>query len=49
MKTIYLIILIVGVVLTFGTESLNAWPNIAGVCMCVYSLDKLNIFKNEKV
>ena len=49
MKAIYFIILLVGVVLTFGTESLNAFANITGLCMVVYSCDKLDLFYKNVV
>ena len=49
MKAIYLIVLMVGIVLTFGTESLNALANITGLCMVAYSCDKLNLFYNNVV
>lgn len=43
MKAVYIIILVAGVVLTLGTESLNAATNIVGLAMCAYSCDKLNL------
>ena len=49
MKAIYFIILLVGIVLTFGTESLNALPNITGLCMVAYSCNKLNLFYKNVV
>lgn len=49
MKAIYFIILLVGVVLTFGTESLDNMSNLAGLCMVAYSCDKLNLFYKNVV
>ena len=49
MKAIYFIILLVGVVLTLGTESLNAASNIIGLMMSVYACDKLELFNQKYV
>ena len=49
MKAIYLIVLMVGIVLALGTESLNAASNIIGLMMSVYACDKLNLFNQKYV
>lgn len=49
MKAIYFIILLVGVVLTFGTESLDNMSNLTGLCMVAYSCDKLDLFYKNVV
>lgn len=49
MKAVYLIILMVGVVLTFGTESLDMMSNLTGLCMVAYSCDKLNLFYKKLI
>ena len=40
----YFIILLVGIVLTLGTESLDMMSNLTGICMVAYSWEKLNLF-----
>lgn len=47
MKAVYLIILMVGIVLAFGTESLDMMSNLTGLCMMVYACEKLNLFYNK--
>ena len=49
MKAIYFIILLVGVVLTFGTESLEHMSKLTVLCMVAYSCDKLNLFYKNVV
>jgi hypothetical protein len=49
MKAIYFIILLVGVVLTFGTESLDNMSNVVGMCFITYSCSKLNLFYKNVV
>ena len=49
MKAIYLILLVVGLVLALGTESLNATSNILGVALAFFSCDKLNLFNRNYV
>lgn len=49
MKAMYFIILLVGIVLSLGTESLNAASNIIGLMMSVYACDKLELFNQKYV
>lgn len=49
MKAMYFIILLVGIVLALGTESLNAASNIIGLMMSVYACDKLELFNQKYV
>ena len=44
MKAINIIILVVGIILTFATESESATANIIGLLMVVYECEKLNLF-----
>ena len=46
MKAIYLTLLMVGIVLTFGMEGLNAAP-ILGVVIMAHSCEKLNLFNKN--
>ena len=47
MKVVHIIILIVGIILTFATESESATANIIGLLMVVYECEKLNLLSNE--
>lgn len=49
MKVFYFLLLMVGIVLTLGTESLNAVTNIIGLMMSVYACGKLNLFNQKYV
>ena len=49
MKAMYFIILFAGIVLTLGTESLNAASNIIGLMMSVYACEKLELFNQKYV
>ena len=44
MKALNIIILIVGIILVFATESESATTNIIGLALVVYECDKLNLF-----
>lgn len=46
MKAINIIILFVGIILTFATESESATTNIVGFLLVVYECYKLNLFNN---
>ena len=45
MKVVHITILIVGIILTFATESKQAETNIIGLMLVVCECNKLNIFK----
>lgn len=44
MKAVHIAILIVGIILTFATESESATINIIGLLLVVYECEKLNLF-----
>lgn len=44
MKAVHIAILIVGIILTFATESESATTNIIGLLLVVYECEKLNLF-----
>ena len=46
MKAVHILILIVGIILTFATESESATINIIGLLMVVYECEKFNLFNN---
>ena len=44
MKALHIAILIVGIILTFATESESETTNIIGLLLVVYECEKLNLF-----
>lgn len=44
MKAVHIAVLIVGVILTFATESESATANIIGLLLVVYECNKLDLF-----
>ena len=44
MKAVHIIILIVGVFLTFATESENATTNLIGLLLIAYKCNRFNLF-----
>ena len=48
MKAVNIAILIVGIILTFATESESATINIIGLALIIYECEKLNLFNNGR-